>query len=93
MYVVDERGIDDYERANRCLGRADMVFCLGLSVSGICQSSLVFRKNQKIYLSNGLKDIPQIEKQKPGPDYIPLGDTGKRLNAIDFTNRWKLICL
>ena len=93
MYVVDERGNNDYRSTNDSLANAEVVFCLGLSDAGICQSSLEFLTNQRIYLSNKEEDIAKIEKVKPGPEYVSLGAAGARMNATDFPDRFKSICL
>lgn len=88
MYVVNERGGTDYANANSKLQQADNVFCLGLSKEGICQSSLRFKEGQNVYLSNQEDDITGISVCKPGPNYIPLGDNGKRLDASGFTKKF-----
>ncbi len=93
MYVVDERGADDYQTPNQFLSKAEIVFCLGLSDAGISQSSFDFKNVKKVYLSNKEVDIVVIEKQKPGPEYVSLGVTGARLNASDFPDQFKRICL
>ncbi len=93
MYVVDERGPDDYQTPNAFLRKAEIVFCLGLSDAGISQSSFNFDNVKKIYLSNKEADIVAIEKHKPGPEYVSLGVTGVRLNASDFPDQFKRICL
>ena len=93
MYVVDERGADDYLSSNNALANADSVICVGLSDTGICQSSLVFENVHRVYLSNKASDIPKIEKQKPGPEYISLGTGGSRMDATDFPAKFKDICL
>jgi hypothetical protein len=93
MYVVDERGVDDYQTPNELLSRAEIVFCLGLSDAGITQSSFDFENVKKIYLSNKEADIVVIEKQKPGPEYVSLGVAGARLNASNFPDQFKRICL
>ena len=93
MYVVEERGVDYYQRPNKFLSEAEIVFCLGLSDAGISQSSFDFENVKKIYLSNKESDIVVIEKQKPGPEYVSLGVAGARLNASDFPDQFKRICL
>jgi hypothetical protein len=93
MYVVDERGANDYRTPNEFLSKAEIVFCLGLSDAGISQSSFNFENVEQIYLSNKEADIVEIEKQKPGPKYVPLNVTGARLDASDFPDQFKKICL
>lgn len=93
MYVVDERGANDYRMANNLLRNAEIVFCLGLSDAGISQSSFDFTNVKKIFLSNKASDIVAIKKHKPGPNYISLGIADARLNASDFPDQFKKICL
>jgi hypothetical protein len=93
MYVVDERGSDDYQTPNEFLSKAEIVFCLGLSDAGISQSSFNFEGVKKVYLSNKEADIVVIEQKKPGPEYVSLGVAGARLNASDFPDQFKRICL
>jgi hypothetical protein len=92
MYVVDERGADDYRESNEVLRRAEVVICLGLSHAGISQSSFDFANVKTIYLSNKESDIAAISRQTPGPKYVSLGVGGARLDASDFPDRFKRLC-
>ncbi len=69
MYVVNERGISDYSVANQTLQNAEIVFCLGLSPSGICQSSFDFKAGQTVYLSNKGKNIHKISACKGSANF------------------------
>ena len=89
MYVVDERNSNDYSAANDVISRAEQVFCLGLSPTGICQSKILFRKDQVVYLSNKGSEIPEIERSKGPADFKTLGSDSKRLCAIDFVEKLK----
>jgi hypothetical protein len=93
MYVVDERGESDYIQANKALKMSDQVFCLGLSAEGICQSSLVFHKKHKVFLSNSEKDIETIRQCKQGPEFSLLGSNGARLDAEKFPQIFRNIAL
>ncbi len=93
MYVVDERGLDDYRTPNCLLNDAEVVICLGLSDAGITQSSLDFVHVKKIFVSNRQADIPIIQTVKSGPDYVSLGTAGAKLDASDFPDQFKAICL
>ncbi len=89
MYVVDERDSNDYSAANDAVSCAEQVFCLGLSPAGICQSKIVFREDQAVYLSNKGSEIPEIEESKGPADFETLGSDSKRLCAIDFVGKFK----
>jgi len=89
MYVVDERGSDDYEMANNSIKLADEVYCLGLSAAGLSQSHFNFHEDQKVFVSNKFADIALIQKLKPEPEYVCLSKSGDRLNAIDFPYEFK----
>lgn len=89
MYVVDERGANDYSQANRVIKQAEEVYCLGLSSAGISQSHLEFHNNQQVFLSNKFKDIAEIAKFKPGPNYECLSTSGDRLNSQSFPDEFR----
>jgi len=93
MYVVDERGVDDYRAPNTLLNNAEVVICLGLSHAGISQSALDFSTVKKVYISNKEEDIDLIKKEKPGPSYVSMGSDGARLNASEFSEKFNTICL
>ncbi len=88
MYVVNEVQESDYNVANASIAKAEVVFCLGLSPAGINQSSLKFRDNQIVYLSNARSDISDIKPKGDRPNFISLDDN-KRLDAKDFTEKFK----
>lgn len=92
MYVVDERGSDDYRTPNDALRNAEVIVCLGLSYAGISQSSLDFSSAKTVFVSNEEEDIPNIQKAKPGPNYVSLGKDGARLDASDFPGLFNKIC-
>lgn len=87
MYVVDERGENDYQLANRFIADAEQVFCLGLSQYGFNQSHFRFKAGQRMYLSNDSSDVQSIENQNPNLDILPMNGPN-RLDARAFPQKF-----
>lgn len=92
MYVVDERGENDYQKANRHIRGAENVFCLGLSQYGFNQSHFQFGAEQKIHVSNAANDLEGIKKVNPDLNIFPLNGSD-RLDAKDFPQKFKDLAL
>jgi hypothetical protein len=92
MYVVDERGDNDYASANKVIKSAEQIICLGLSKAGLSQSKLEFGLSKRVYLSNTCSDIIGIKENKPA-DYETLCSNGEMLKAAEFPDKFSALVL